>query len=67
MWHRQNRELGYAGGLQLDTERITRRLAEQVRELTGRIGDLRLPEVPKNHTTPTLALLRAAAESKEVA
>jgi len=64
---RIGRELGYAGGLQLDTERITRRVAEQVRELTGRIGDLRLPEVPKNHTTPTLAQLRAAAESKEVA
>jgi len=61
------RERGYVGGLQLDPDRITRRLAEQVRELTGRIGDLRLPEVPKNHTMPTLAQLRAAAENKEVA
>ena len=61
------RELGYVGGLQLDPDRITRRVAEQVRELTGRIGDLRLPEVPKNHTMLTLSQLRAAAESKEVA
>lgn len=56
------RELGYARRLQLGPEFVTRRVAEQVRELAGRVGDLTIPPGPKNRTVPSLAELLAIEE-----
>lgn len=56
------RELGYAGGLQLRRDTVTRRIAEQVAALAERVGDLRSP-VGRNRRVPPLAELLAEARA----
>ncbi|WUE13465.1 Helicase associated domain protein (plasmid) [Nonomuraea sp. NBC_00507] len=51
------RELGYAGGLQLNKHVITRRLANAIAALHTRVGDLRVPGPRRNHRIPPLAEL----------
>lgn len=53
------RELGYASGLQLTrSQAVSRRIADQIRDLHARVGDLVMPDLPKSVRRPTLAQLR---------
>lgn len=54
------RELGYSRALQLDPDRVTRRVADQVRALHEQVGDLVMPDVVDNRQRPRLTQLRAA-------
>lgn len=54
-----SRELGYAGSLQLQRgTNISRRIADQVKELHQAVGDLVMPDLPKSVRRPSLAALR---------
>ena len=51
------RELGYVRGLQLDPEKVSRRIAEQVAELHAAVGDLDAPNLHRDQMGPALAQL----------
>ncbi len=54
-----SRELGYASSLQIRRgTRVLRRIADQVRDLHERVGDLVMPDVPKTVRRPSLQELR---------
>lgn len=60
------RELGYAGGMQIRRDIITRRIADAVADLAERIGDLRAPQLPRRQAIPPLVeLLRAAKAGRQ--
>lgn len=53
------RELGYVRALQLDPEKVSRRIADQVAELHTAVGDLHAPNLHRNQMGPLLAELKA--------
>lgn len=53
------RELGYVRALQLDPEKVSRRIADQVAELHTTVGDLHAPNLHRNQMGPLLAELKA--------
>lgn len=52
------RELGYASRLQLDDEKFSRRIADQVAELHAAVGDLHAPTHHLTQMVPPLTELR---------
>lgn len=54
-----SRELGYAGGLQIRRDVVTRRIADAIADLAERVGDLSYPAA-RNQRVPPLAELLAA-------
>ncbi|GAA3306046.1 hypothetical protein [Nonomuraea dietziae] len=54
-----SRELGYAGGLQLDRRRISRRLADAIADLHTQVGSLRSPVIGRTQRVPSLAEIQA--------
>jgi hypothetical protein len=66
--HWVSRELGYAGGLQIQRDRrILRRVHDAIADLYVRVGDRTMPHLPRNVRRPSLAELEAAERRAAVA